>query len=796
MRRIIPSRPLGIALPTLSGLCAFAFCHPAQAASHFDEIPAALGSAEAGQAIHAVALQLEIVINGVPSGVIIPVWANNGQFSIAAGDLRALALPVEGDPSALIALAQLPGVSVTYDAPNQRLNLQVPSAWLQNQTITIDRGRRRVTAQSSTGALFNYELYAADGPRSAPMVSLWNELRLFGPMGMVSSTGVLRHNGSDTHYMRYDTRWTYSDQDSMVTYEAGDIATRSLPWTSAIRLGGFQISRDFSVRPDVVTYPVPAFAGEAALPSAVELFIDNHQAFGGKVQPGPFTMTPLPQMNGAGQASVVVTDALGRQVTTTVPFYVSSTLLRAGLTDYAAAVGMVRQSYGLRSFDYGQLAASGSFRHGLTDAITLEGHLEATKSLVVGGAGTVFRLGVLGIINAAFSYSRHGGRDDRGSGSQIVIGYQYQRRNFTFAANHTRQSAGFTDLAMIDRLDRNENFERRRSEMTSVSASLALGKFGSLGAGYIDARWRGEKRIRLVNASWSLPIGRSINLFASGTYEVGSDNWAGSLNLLIPLGGSRGTVSSNIVRDDDGQISSRIDYTRSVPTHGGLGWSASLARLGDGDIYADGDLTWRTADIELRGGAYGSGGDITRWLGASGSLVWMDGDLFTANRISDAFALVSTGGTKGVPVYYENQMVGRSNANGHVLVPWASAYYPAKYAVDPLALADDMTADVVSRNIAIRRGSGYVVDFPIRRMVAARMIATAADGTPLPVGSAVRVNNIGSTYVGWDGVVFAEDLSASNEMAVTLPDGTVCRASFAIDINAGGIADLGTVPCR
>ena len=790
MRRPLPPHFI---LPAVSGLTALCLHAPAWAVTNFDEIPAAIGPAEATQATSALPLQLEIVINGVSSGAIIPVWDNHGQFSIAAGDLRALELPVEGDAASLVAIAQLTGVTAIYDAPRQRLNLQVPTDWLQTQAITLDRSRHRIPAHGSTGLVLNYDLYAADAPHSKPSVSLWNELRLFSPMGMVSSTGILRHAGDGVRFMRYDTRWTRSDEDSMTTYEAGDIVTRSLPWSSTIRLGGVQISRDFSVRPDVVTYPVPSFAGEAALPSAIELFIDNHQAFGGKIQPGPFTMTPLPQINGAGQASIVVTDALGRQVTTTIPFYVSSTLLRAGLTDYAVSAGLIRQNYGLRNFDYGQIAASGSIRHGLTDTITLEAHAEGTQKLAVAGLGAVVRLGVLGVVNAAYSYSHHSGTEGRGSGGQIAVGYQYQRRNFSFAVNHTRQSAGFTDLGMIDRLD---DTERRTSTMTSVSASLALGRFGSLGAGYFDTRWRGRERVRLLNASWSLPLGRTINLYASATHEVGTGNWSGSLNLMIPLGGKRGTVSSNVTREENGDISSRIDYTRSVPTQGGFGWSASVARLGNGDVYADGDVTWRTRDMELRGGAYGTGDAITPWFGASGSLVWMDGALFTANRVADAFALVSTGGRAGVPIYYENQLVGRSNADGHILVPWAAAYYAAKYAVDPLELGDDLTTDTISQNVAIKRGSGYVIDFPIRQMIAAKMIATGADGKPLPVGSVVRINGISTTYVGWDGVIFADNLTATNDMAVTLPDSVVCRATFTIDINAGGIADLGTVPCQ
>ena len=38
------------------------------------------------------------------------------------------------------------------------------------------------------------------------------------------------------------------------------------------------------------------------------------------------TLTNVPFINGAGEAVVVTTDALGRQVSTSVPFYVTSTL--------------------------------------------------------------------------------------------------------------------------------------------------------------------------------------------------------------------------------------------------------------------------------------------------------------------------------------------------------------------------------------------------------------------------------------------------------------------------------------
>ncbi|WP_416374981.1 fimbria/pilus outer membrane usher protein, partial [Sphingomonas sp. Leaf226] len=174
-----------------------------------------------------------------------------------------------------------------------------------------------------------------------------------------------------------------------MTVTAGDLITRSLPWSTSVRLGGLQLTRDFNTRPDLLTMPLPSFAGKAAVPSAVDLFVDGYRQQGADVAPGRFVLQDVPVINGAGEAVIVTTDAVGRQIATTVPFYVSSTLLRAGLTDFAAEAGAIRQGYGIRNFDYGTLAANGSIRRGMTSFLTLEAHAEATARLRQIGGGLV-----------------------------------------------------------------------------------------------------------------------------------------------------------------------------------------------------------------------------------------------------------------------------------------------------------------------------------------------------------------------------------------------------------------------
>lgn len=108
---------------------------------------------------------------------------------------------------------------------------------------------------------------------------------------------------------------------------------------SSVRLGGFQVQRNYSTRPDLITYPLPQFIGQAALPSTVDLIINGQKTSSTEVQSGPFILNNVPFINGKGEAVVVTTDAVGRQVTTSVPFYISNTLLKPGLFDYSLSLG-------------------------------------------------------------------------------------------------------------------------------------------------------------------------------------------------------------------------------------------------------------------------------------------------------------------------------------------------------------------------------------------------------------------------------------------------------------------------
>lgn len=177
-----------------------------------------------------------------------------------------------------------------------------------------------------------------------------------------------------------------------------------------------------------MTYPLPAFAGEAAVPTSLDLFINGYKSSTTELQPGPYTLTNVPFINGAGEAVVVTTDALGRQVSTTLPFYVTSSLLQKGLSDFSVAAGSLRRDYAVEDFSYGTGVASASLRHGLSDSFTLETHVETAQSLLLGGLGGNMRLGTFGVLNAALAQSQFEGE----KGHQVALGYQYNSQRFGF----------------------------------------------------------------------------------------------------------------------------------------------------------------------------------------------------------------------------------------------------------------------------------------------------------------------------------------------------------------------------
>ncbi len=777
---------LGTTRPWLLAACALVVCGPLFGG----ELPPPPPSLEA---VGDAQLYLELVVNQMSSTELVAVQQRAGRLYMATADLHKAGVQVPGLADGEVALDTITGLHSDYDSQGQRLLLQVPAAWLPTQALGNRQLYPASDARSSFGALLNYDLYLNDTDDGGTYLAAWNELRLFDSWGTLSTTGQWRQafggnevDDSQQGFRRYDTTWRYTDEARLLTVEMGDVLSGALPWTSSVRLGGVQVSRDFAVRPDLVTYPLPAFAGEAAVPSSLDLFINGYKSSSAELQPGPYTLTNIPFINGAGEAVVVTTDALGRQVSTTLPFYVTSSLLQKGLADFSVAAGSLRRDYALRDFAYGPGVSAASLRYGLTDSFTLESHAEAAESLALGGLGGNWQVGHWGVVNAAMSQSRFDSR----SGQQWSLGYQYNSPRLGFNYQRLQRRGDYADLSLVD-----SPYTRLSQRSEQVTLSLNLNRYGSLGAGYFDVRAGDNSRTRLLNLSWSKPLWGNSSLYLSANREIGDSQWAVQAQWVIPFDVS-GTLSLSLERNNNGERLQRVNFSRAVPTEGGLGYNLGYAD-GDREAYRQADLTWRLQAVQLQVGAYGTSDDTTRWADASGSLVWMDAGVFAANRIDDAFVVVSTDGFADVPVHYENQLVGRTDSKGHLLVPWSSGYYRGKYEIDPMELPSTVQVPQVEQRVAVRRGSGYLLEFPMQRVVAASLHLVDPAQRDLPLGSQVLHEQSGTrTVVGWDGLVYLEGLAEHNSLVVERSGAGSCRVQFSVEGDQQQVPLIGPLVCQ
>jgi outer membrane usher protein len=771
-------------------------------------------------------LQLEVLLNGKPSGLIGAFWQDaKGELSAKRKELEELHLKVPDRYGAEdeVALAELLGVSYRYDEARQIVDIAVADAGRLPRLYDL-RGPPKPlpNTQPSTGAVLNYLLFGGGGGRNSILTN-WQfqgasatlDARLFSPYGIVSQSGILASNtggGVVSQRLRLDSTWTYKDPERILTYRAGDTISSGFAWSRPVRLGGIQVQRDFATRPDLVTLPLPSFSGSAAVPSTVDVYVNDVRTISQDVDSGPFRMTNLPILSGQGNASVVVRDSSGRDVETTLPFLVSNQLLRGGLVDFSVEAGFPRLFYGALSNVYeNTFAGSGSLRYGFSDHLTLEAHAEGTNDLANGGIGASLGIDRAGVLSAAFTGSTHGGS----SGGQVYAGFVTTLFGVSLSASTLRTLGSYDDLASVT---------ARPFAITPVTASpptvFAPGWFsqsslwslrppkiqdqfslgvpvpllgGSINFGYVHEEDPFGNRIKLLDVGYSRQVFGGASFFATAYAGLDRPRNAGiSLGLSIPLGGGV-TASSGVSRDQSGLLAAS-DVTKPLGQEpGSYGW-----RVSD----YEGDQRLRLASAAYRGDygkveatAIQSQSGLAGTISQEGAIVAAGGGVFFANRIDDAFAIVDAG-APGLEVSYENRPVARTDASGKAIVPTLNAYQSNKISIDPRDLPLNASIATTQEVLAPPDRSGVLVDFGIRTDVrSAVVILDGPAGQPLQAGLRGKTASGRGFVVGYDGRAFLEGLEATNIATVELATGE-CRAEFAYAPQGDSQVSIGPVVCK
>lgn len=757
-------------------------------ASAADGAVLSLGPAGAMAAIDATDLYLDLTLNGTHRGLV-HFGYRGGKLFASREALEQLGFALPADSPDPVRLDSLPGVQVSYDAQQQTATLTVPLKLLHLATNVINtRGLAMPHASASPGALVNYNLYATHDTQGNATASAYTELRLFGGAGVLSSTGMTQADRTESDWhgrsVRLDTTWTHSFPGHMLTLAVGDTLTGGTSWSRPTRVGGVQIGTNFALQPYRITAPLPQFLGQATLPSQVELYVDGMKQYSGQVPVGPFQLNAVPGINGAGNAQLVLTDALGRVTTVDFALYDTQQLLQPGLNDWSTGFGFVREDYGLRSFSYSRdPMASGSWRRGLTDQFTAGAHAEMTRGLANAGVGGDWLIGTAGVLSGSVARSSYHGLN----GSQLSLGYQWINNRFNFSAQGTRSSRGYRDVAAL--------YGSPSPRLSaSAQAGISTGTLGNFGISYVHLRYL-DQTSRYASGYWYRSLGRTASL---------------SLNLNLNLDVSRDRsvfLSFSLSLDDRTYVSTSLDHQgsgnmvgssiiRSLPTEGGFGWRAQTQQ-GEGNRTGLAEMDYLGRYGQALAGVMRFSGDSTVYAGGNGALVLMGGSAFAARSIYEGFALVSTDGIPDVPVKLENNPIGHTDAHGLLLVTPLNAYQNNKLSIDPMQLPADVRVGRVDVQATPPDRAGTLVSFGLKPIRAASVLLCDTAGKPLPLGSQVRVHgqDAEAVMVGFDGAVYLDTLDEHNVLDVGLPDGGSCTTSFDYRKQGNGIPQIGPFTC-
>lgn len=623
---------------------------------------------------------LSIAINGAPEPGVAYVIRNRGGLMVDRGTLGRLRFQfpesdvVDVDGRGYVPLAKIRGIRWSIDEPQQRLDLDVDPDLLSASKMQYSLPPPQLAQTPPWGGFLNYGLFGYSNVGSGASFNADNvsgafEAVVFGPYGTGSATFLVNSptaaSFGNERAVLLEAAWRWDDPERMRTLIVGDAVTAPGWWGQAVRFGGVQYSSNFSLQPGFVTYPLLTVSGVSTVPTAAEIYSNNVRMGTQNVPAGPFSITNVPLLTGSGELQVVVTNALGQQQVIAQPYYVTTQLLKPGLSQFSMSAGSLRYNYGLNNLDYQGYVASGYYRYGVNEKLTAEGRADASTYVRGAGVGADFIVGNLGVVSAGVAASN--ASDDivgaSGNGARVLLGFSRQALLASFAVRSTWASPNYREVGDTPLL---------QTQATQASFNFALpGETGSLAVAYGYQRFRDtypvdpinvlpsqSGSLNLVSATYSVGLGRFGFLTLSASKTTGISNQTQLLALWgLPFGTTPNapadtsiTLGAQRLRGD-GQSDDfgTLDVQRPVPVGTGLGYyvHAQTNRNFTGGVSYYGNYGRYT----LEGSSY-QGAEAVR-ASVSGGIGTIGGHVFLASPIEQSFALVEVGDVAGARVLQE-----------------------------------------------------------------------------------------------------------------------------------------------
>lgn len=738
-----------------------------------------------------------IKVNGQDMGMGQILYSKSGGYFARAEDFEAWGLsqansvPISAKNAEYYPLKDVGGFKYKFDESNQEILLEFsPSAF--KPAIFATQVENSVLSPPEAGGYANYDLYGASGSSTFSNQTQLNgqfELGVFNRLGagLSSFSGQNLYNNSQdantaTRLIRLETNWVRDFAEERQSLKFGDNTGRSGVWGRPVKYGGFQFGTNFATQPVFVTIPLPKFAGEAALPSTTEVYINGLKQSSQTITPGPFQLNNIPFITGSGEARLVIKDMLGREQVITQPFYVTPSLLRPGVEDYTIEMGFARNNFGIDNAAYGHPMAVWTQRKGLSDKLTAEWRAEALLDQQTAGFSATYIPPIPIALTAAVAVSN----SHRGSGDFLLLGLD-------------RQTFGGISFGLRTQFASN-NFIQLGSGLPGQSKqyTATLGfptKMGSFGINYTYMRNFNPQRTEAITASYTKTLGRKVSVSLSVyTSLSGQPNPMANLFLSYPL--DNGIFASSNFSSQQGKIDGSVMVQKNPPM--GIGPQFGLRALvgGGQGQREDAGITLRTDYGTYTLDAGRIPGQTSYRMSANGSVAYMDGRLHFSQRSYDSFVVAQVADYADVPVYLNGQLVARTDSRGYAILPGLMSYQKNKIRIDTDDLPMEAQIERTEAEVIPRYHSGVSLKFSVELTIGALVKLVAENGEPLPNGTELHVEGNPEVFqVALQGEAYLTGINKKNRLKASWY-GQTCDVEVNLPENPGPLPHIGPIVCK
>ncbi|MDV7620248.1 fimbria/pilus outer membrane usher protein [Acinetobacter baumannii] len=760
-------------------------------------------------------LFLNVFVNSTSSNDLISVNKDQDEkLYIRARDLKTLRLKLDEQisDSQWVCINDLKGIQFKYLENEQSLKLNIPSDMLTG--YAVDLNGQQITSphllkmKPLNAAILNYSLYNTitndENVFSGSAEGIFNSA-----IGNFSS-GVLYNGSNETSYshekwVRLESKWQYVDPEKVRIYTLGDFISNSPDWGSSVRLAGFQWSSAYTQRGDLVTSALPQFSGSAALPSTLDLYVNQQKIYSGLVPSGPFDIKQLPFISG-NEVTLVTTDATGQQSITKQAYYFSSKILAKGINEFSVDVGVPRYNYGLFSNDYDDATfASGAIRYGYSNSLTLSGGVEAsTDGLSNLGTGFAKNLFGFGVINADIAASQY--KDENGYSALVGLEGRISK-NISFNTSYRKVFDNYFDLARVSQVRYLKDNQMTSEPQNYLSYSALADEIFRAGInynfytgygvylGYNQIKYS-DNSYKLVSANLSGSLNKNWGFYTSAYKDYENQKDYGIYFALRYTPSSRVNAITSI-SNESGKTTYRQEINGfSDPQIGAFGWGGYVERDQDANqnnasIY--GSYRARAAYLTGRYNRIGDNDQVA--VSATGSLVAAAGRVFAANEIGDGYAVVTNAGPQS-QILNGGVNLGKTDKSGRFLIPSLVPYQENHIYLDPSYLPLNWSVKSTDQETVVGYRQGSLIDFGAKQVVSGLVKLVDQNNSPLLPGYTVHINGHEESIIGYDGEVFIQNLLKQNKLEVDLLDHGSCQVDFTYNGNQYSTKKLGPYVCR